>query len=107
MTDFLGANESLADDLEDLLLLDLEDLRIEFEEPVEMTDDEGEEDGFAHCFIVFRRNLFLSFCELNPEGFCCNSGFVFTLNAERLPRDNPDAVDPTAEAAVSIMISSS
>ena len=58
MTDFLGAKESLVD-LEDLLLLDLEDLRIE--ELVEMTDDDGEEDGFAHCIIVFRRNLFFSF----------------------------------------------
>ena len=54
MTDFLIAKESFLDDLEDLLVVDLDDLRIE--EPVEMTDDEEEEDGFAHCIIVFRRN---------------------------------------------------
>ena len=59
MTDFLGAKESLLEDLEDLLVLDMEDLSAE--EPAETTDDDDEEDGFAHCIIVFRRNLFFSF----------------------------------------------
>ena len=77
MTDFLGAKESLLEDLDDLLMvlvLDLVDLRAE---GAADTTDEDDEEGFAHCFMVFRRNLLFSFCVPNPDGLCPSSSLSF------------------------------
>ena len=56
--DFLGAKDSLLEDLDDLLLilvLDFVDFRAEGPTGV------SELLGFAHCIIVLRRNLLFSF----------------------------------------------
>jgi hypothetical protein len=58
----LGAKESLLEDLDDLLIvlaLDLVDFSAEG--AAETTDEDDDEEGFAHCIIALRRNLLFSF----------------------------------------------
>ena len=107
MTDFFGAKERRLDDFENLLLVLLLDL-VDFnaEGPAEP------EEGFAHCIMVFRRNLLFSCSEPNPDGLPCLemdfSDLVATVNAGRpLLWDLKDVEDPAFEASASLLRSSS
>jgi hypothetical protein len=58
MIAFFGAKESLLEDLDDLLVVLALDFVDFSAEGTEVTDDD--EEGFAHCIMVFRRNLLFS-----------------------------------------------
>lgn len=60
MIAFFGAKESLLEDLDDLLVVLALDFVDFSAEGTDVTDDDDEE-GFAHCIMVLRRNLLVSF----------------------------------------------